>query len=125
MIGYAKRTRKYRESWINGYRMSNKSYDTPENPTNDNYIALILAILANKTSDDALRAMDLLPQYTYTKTPKYKLIGECVYILHNVCGVQKKDIAKVLDVGFQTLNDALKYSGVYTDCRRRVTNDEQ
>ena len=124
MIGYAKRTRKYRESWINGYRMSNKSYDTPESPTNDNYIALLLAILANKSSDEALRRMDLVPQYTYTKVPKYQIIGQCVYILHNVCGVQKKDIAKILDTSFESLNSALRFSGLYTESRRRRASND-
>ena len=122
---YARHRRNYKESWITtGYRMSNKTYDTPENPTNDNYIALMLAILANKSSDEALRRMDLVPKYAYTKVPKYQIIGQCVYILHNVCGVQKKDIAKILDTSFESLNAALRFSGLYTESkRRRALND--
>ena len=62
---YKHNRRRYRESWLVGYRMSSGSQCAiTYNPTDDNYLALALAVLGNMPAKEALKHL----VYFQTKT---------------------------------------------------------
>lgn len=118
MIGYARNRRRYKESWLLGYRISTGIIEATDNPTDDNYIALACAILCNMSSKQALMLMDLAPEADIDySNAKRNTIGQAVYILNTICCVSKKEISKIFNTDNSTLNLALRHAGIYKDSR--------
>lgn len=117
--------RRYKESWLLGYKLSTGAIATTDNPTDDNYIALACCILGNMSCKKALQLMDLCPDNTIdAENTKYKRMGPIIYILNTLCGVPRKKVAEILEIDFTTVNKALRYAGLYRDGRGRRNKEE-
>ena len=127
MIGYARNRRRYKESWLIGYKLSTGIIETAENPTDDNYIALACAILCNISSKKALQLMDLCPDIESDRLndSKVRTMGTISYILNTICGIPRKKVAEMLSVHVSTINDALRHNGLYRDGRSHKNQQEE
>ena len=126
MPQYARYRRRYQESWLLGYKMSNGCQSLTDNPTDDNYIALAAAIILEITGKEALKLMGLAPEESdaNTQDAKYKTLGKITYILNTICGLPKKQVTEIFKTDLTTINDALKHDGLYRDTRCRRLQEE-
>lgn len=105
------------DSTILGYRL----YADTSNDVMNNYLALFISIVTGKPSGEALAQMHIAPmqkEKAYANA-QYKTVGEAVYILETFTGMQRKDIAMLLDISGNVLRDSLHYIGCWKDRRFR------
>lgn len=91
----------------------------------NNELALIYAIISTEEipPEDAMEIFGVRPKQKKSepsKNAKYKAVGQAVYVLDAICGVQRKDIAKYLRISASTVRDSLHYIGYHKDRRCRA-----
>jgi hypothetical protein len=97
------------------------------NPTDDNYLALALAVLGNMPAKEALKEFGLSPEHDteYAEDAKIRTLGKISYILNTICGVPRKKVAEMLNSHVSTINDSLRRIGLYRDGRSQKKQQEE
>lgn len=91
----------------------------------NNHLALIYAVISTEEipPEDAMEIFGVRPKQKESepsKNARYKAVGQAVYVLDAICGVQRKDIAKCLRISANTVRDSLHYIGYHKDRRFRA-----
>lgn len=112
---------KYQTEYNLGYRMGCGYGEAIEIPNKENWYALAVCILGNKSSEEGLRSLGLIAPMKYKKRSlsvpnhKYIRLANITYILNVICKVRRKEVAPILGINVSTVSAALEY--------RRSKND--
>lgn len=79
-------------------------------PCDDNWAALAIAIICNKSIDKSLNTMGIKPRLVMPRRTdgKRHVIGEAAYMLVAICGQTKAEAAALLHVSPQTVSVSIK-----------------
>lgn len=81
-------------------------------PTDANYAALAIAIIAGRSVDKSLSLMGIKPPNEnmgrITKNSMRHTIGAAAYALKSICGLTQKETAKVMHVSTASVQDSIK-----------------